>query len=168
MKLKDALILVAIIVQLVIAGSATSQSAGKTNSNKTVSSQKQQLPGDIFLKYPEGKIPAETDHLSQSHVYCYAYISNKTKVEENPLIFISNVFKIEKHNDGSWPLKSELIAELQKRSSAGTVTLVGYYFGYDNAAAASNNLMNDALSAGFTVKMIEYNPQPSQDKEVGN
>ena len=92
MKLKDVLILIAFIVQLFVADNVSGQSTGQTTANKGVVIQKQQLPGDLFLKYPEGKIPAATDRLSQSHVYCYAYISNKTKVDENPLIFISNVF----------------------------------------------------------------------------
>jgi hypothetical protein len=152
MKQNYTLIISLFLVLLISAGKASAQSVVQPQANKKA------RPADLFLSYPEGKIPGAEDRLSQSYVYCYAYISNKKKIDENPLLFISNVFKIEKRSDGNWPLKSELKNELQKISSEGTVTLMGYYFGYDNAAAASNNLMNDALSAGFTVKMIEYNP----------
>lgn len=119
----------------------------------------------LFKNYPDGKTPLSYQAKEATEVYFFSYSYQAATLEEDsPLIYISNVFSISKYGDGSWPFKSNLLANIAKTNKGLDLILSGYYESREKAEEEQQLLENTAKSYEFSVKSISYVGIKSDDK----
>jgi hypothetical protein len=118
----------------------------------------------LSKNFPDGKTPLSYQAKEAAEVYFFTYSYQAATLEEDsPLIYISNVFSISKYGDGSWPFKSNLLANIAKTNKGLDLILSGYYESREKAEEEQQLLVNTANSYEFSVKSISYNGIKSED-----
>ena len=119
----------------------------------------------LFKTFPDGKTPLSYQAKEATEVYFFTYSYQAATLEEDtPLIYISNVFSVSKYGDGSWPFKSNLIANIAKTNKGLDLILSGYYESREKAEEEQQLLISTANSYEFSVKSISYVGIKSDDK----
>ncbi len=109
----------------------------------------------MISKYQEGKTPLGS--LAQNTVYFFAYsYSDSALGNENPDLKLSNVFKIAKRSDGSWPQKYLLLIDLAKKNQNEQFTLAGYYATEAEASAVHQKFIADVFKYNFSIRRVDY------------
>ncbi|WP_286705819.1 hypothetical protein, partial [Flavobacterium sp. 38-13] len=76
--------------------------------------------------------------------------------ETKPNIYTSNVFPVAKYNDGTWPFKNMLVADIKKKTSRQDIVLMGYYTQKKSAEQMRNSLVSLSPKAQLTPVTMEY------------
>lgn len=115
------------------------------------------LRNSFFDEFPEGGVPLSSQKVNTNELYYFTYIFDKSVIEEyKPTIFLSNIFIVSQYSDGTWPFKSNIITDIKKLASSGTITLVGYFTTKELAEQMRNNFLQIAASSSFTISDINY------------
>ncbi|MDP3916228.1 MAG: hypothetical protein Q8R96_21080 [Bacteroidota bacterium] len=125
---------------------------------------------DFVTKLPNGKPPLSYQAKEATEIYFFTYSFQTASIEETtPLIYISNVFTVAKYGDGSWPFKSNLIANIAKTNNGLDLILSDYYLSKTQAEEQQQLLVRAASSYDFSVQHISYSGIKSSGKtEAGS
>lgn len=125
-----------------------------------IAAKKRQLVAarkDLIAKYPDGKTPLSSQTKGATEVYFFVYSYQASTIENNnPVIYISNVFSVAKYADGTWPFKASLMENIVKTNKGLNLTLSGFYLSKSVADQNQQYFVNQAKSYGFTINNINY------------
>jgi hypothetical protein len=124
-----------------------------------------QLRNSFLAQFPDGGVPLSSHKVSVDELYFFSYIFDKTTLSaEQPVVAVSNVFPVARYGDGTWPFKTNVVAELRKSGAAGSVTLVGYYASKEVADQMRASFLRLSAKCTFSVKEIQYKGKKSSGK----
>jgi Uncharacterized protein conserved in bacteria with the myosin-like domain len=123
----------------------------------------------LIKNSPDGGVPLSFHKVAGNDLYFFSYVLPKTGIEtENPTILVSNVYRIQRYSDGSWPFKKSLQNELKK--AAGTtdaVVMVGYYTLEADAKKMYESFISLAGKSGMQLKPFTYKGKKSSGYTSG-
>lgn len=122
-----------------------------------------QLRKGFFNEFPDGGVPLSGHKVVTNELYFFSYVFDKTKIDAGATsVKVSNVFPIARYGDGTWPFKTNVVADVKKAASGeGPVTLVGYYTTKEMADNMRTSFLNLASKSKITVRDIAYKGKKS-------
>lgn len=127
--------------------------------NALIAEEKRLLTGirkDLFSRFPEGKIPLSSSKIDASTIYFFVYAYNPAQIgTKECLLYVSNVFAINRYSDGSWPFKTSFASELQQLTPYNEV-MHGYYTSEREAESMRSGMQDIFQQSGGTIKSIVY------------
>lgn len=128
----------------------------------------------FFETFPEGGLPLTQHSTLFERVWFYFYQLNKTELtEEKASIKVSNLFPVDRYNDGSWIFKNQLLEKIFGKSlESSSSYLIGYFADTVAASQARNSLIEGAKSLGINPNFVNVrglinNTTVSSDKFWG-
>ncbi len=122
---------------------------------------------ELITKMPDGKTPLSYEAKEVSEVYFFVYSYNKNTLEDSkPLIYISNVFSIQKYSDGSWPFKTNIMEEIARKNKNPDLKLSGYYNDKIKAEEQQQLFVKATSNYDFNVESISYTPKKVAEKDT--
>lgn len=114
----------------------------------------------LIAAFPEGKTPLSSQPKAIKEVFFFVYSHEPASIEtQNPVLHVSNVFSMPRHEDGTWPFKSSLMEHIQKSITGLNLTLSGFYTDKASALGQQQYLSSKAGDYGFILKSISYAPK---------
>lgn len=114
----------------------------------------------LIAAFPEGKAPLSSQPKTIKEVFFFVYSYEPASLEtQNPVLRVSNVFSMPRHDDGTWPFKSNLMENVQKSIPGLSLTLSGFYTDKTSALSQQQYLSSKAGDYGFVLKSISYTPK---------
>lgn len=115
------------------------------------------LRKDLIKKYPDGKTPLSYEAKNSSEVYFFVYSYKESTLEnDNPTIYISNVFALQKYADGTWPFKTSLMQKIAKENKDLEFILSGFYESKTEAVQQHQYFASGANSSAFAINGISF------------
>lgn len=126
-----------------------------------------ELRNSFVNEFPEGGVPLSSQRLGVRVLYYFTYMFDKNTIaDESPYIYLSNIFPIAQYGDGTWPFKTNIIADLKKLNTVGTITLVGYFTTMDLANQMRGSFIELANKSDFLIKDVVYKGKPATGAPV--
>lgn len=114
----------------------------------------------LIAGFPDGKTPLSSQPKMIKEVFFFVYSYEPASIEtQNPVLRVSNVFSMPRHEDGTWPFKSSLMENIQKSITGLNLTLSGFYTDKASALGQQQYLSSRAGDYGFILKSISYVPK---------
>lgn len=111
-------------------------------------------------EFPAKDIPLGSQEKAASiYYFIYAY-DNSINYENDAIVFISNVFEIGKHGDGTRVYTSTIMKDVTTLTPFEEV-LHGYYFTQQEAEELRQTLISILQNNGVTIKEINYKGKPA-------
>ena len=130
-----------------------------TAINHMIAEEKRLLTGirkDLFSKFPEGKVPLSSSKVAANTLYYFVYAYDPAQIgTKQPLLYVSNVFAVNRYGDGTWPFKATFTNEIQKLTPYSEV-MHGYYVSEQDAESMRSGMQNIFQQSGGSVKSIVY------------
>lgn len=117
----------------------------------------------FFNEFPDGGVPLSGHKVVVDELYFFSYVYNKANIGAGPTsVKVSNVFPIARYGDGTWPFKTNVVADVQKAASGeGPVTLVGYYTTKELADNMRSSFLRLAGKSQVGIRDIAYKGKKS-------
>lgn|GEM_PF-4110543 len=114
----------------------------------------------LIASFPDGKTPLSSQPKAIKEVFFFVYSHEPASIEnQNPVLHVSNVFSMPRHEDGTWPFKPSLMEHVQKSAAGLSLTLSGFYTDKASAQSRQQYLSSMAGEYGFILKSISYTPK---------
>lgn len=126
------------------------------------------LRNNFLASYPDGGTPLEAHEVSESTVFLFAYIMDKSTISyESSTVYVTNVFQVDKYSDGTFPYKTSVLSKVTGMTK-GEIVLIGYYTEENKAQGMRNSLIAMANKSELKVqelelKQIDANINTSED-----
>ncbi|UOK41126.1 MULTISPECIES: hypothetical protein [Flavobacterium] len=113
---------------------------------------------NAFAQLDAADIPlASIEKATSIYYFVYAY---DNLANDNPTVYVSNVFEIGKYKDGTRAYTATVKNEIANLTGL-TEVLHGYYYSQQQAQQVHNNLISELQNNGVAVKNIYYKGKPS-------
>ncbi|MES2286265.1 MAG: hypothetical protein V4547_11295 [Bacteroidota bacterium] len=123
----------------------------------------------LIAKYRDGVTPLSSQTKGAAEVYFFVYSYEASTLENNnPIIYISNVFSVAKYADGTWPFKTSLMESISKTNKGLNLILSGFYLSQSVADQNQQYFVNNANSYGFAINNITYSGKKSSASTGAN
>lgn len=117
-----------------------------------------QLRSLLLEKFPDGGVPLSFHKVQANELYYFAYVFSKDSLTSpRPRLLVSNVYRVDRSSDNTWPLKLTLLNELKRASGANKdVVMVGYYVSEAEVTQIRAKFLDVAGNSQLTVKPFQY------------
>ena len=113
------------------------------------------LRNSFLASFPDGGTPLEAHGVSEPTVFLFAYILDKSTISlESSTVYVTNVFKVDKYSDGTFPYKTSVMSKVTGMAK-GEIALVGYYTEQSKAQSMRNSLIDMANKSELKVQELE-------------
>jgi hypothetical protein len=118
---------------------------------------------ELLKKFPEGGVPLSFHKVPGNDLYFFAYVLAPGALnEEKTTVQVSNVYHVQRHNDGAWPFKNTIVNELKKASgAANNLVMVGYYTDQEQANQMHEAFVNIAMKSDMNILTFNYKGKKS-------
>ena len=114
----------------------------------------------LIASFPDGKTPLSSQPKAIKEVFFFVYSHEPASIgNQNPVLHVSNVFSMTRHQDGTWPFKANLMEQVQKSAAGLSLTLSGFYTDKASALDQQQYLSSRAGEYGFILKSISHTPK---------
>ncbi|MGN6509914.1 MAG: hypothetical protein ACTHLD_10695 [Chitinophaga sp.] len=112
----------------------------------------------LLKNFPEGGVPLSSHKVAADDLYFFTYVMAPAAVNEpRPKVLVSNVYRIQRYGDGTWPFKRTILGEIKKASGAKeNIVMVGYYTDESEAAQMHAAFVSIAKKAEMDTVMFTY------------
>lgn len=111
---------------------------------------------NLIHSFPHGGTPITSHKVTEPEVYFFAYFVDETEFpNQSATITVSNVFKVYKFDDGTYPYVTSVSSKL-RGFGAGRLVLVGYYLQKAQVAQMHTSFVNLAKESDFIVKEFTF------------
>lgn len=111
---------------------------------------------DLFKRFKEASFPTSTAKIEANTLYFFTYSYDPSQIGgKQAVLYISNVFQVDKYSDDTWPFKNSIIGEISKLTPY-TEVLHGYYSTEGDAENMRKSLIEIFKSTGGTEKAVFY------------
>ncbi|MBO9153591.1 hypothetical protein ACFOTA_15325 [Chitinophaga sp. GCM10012297] len=117
----------------------------------------------LLKNFPEGGVPLSSHKVTADNLYFFGYVMDSAAVtEQRPTMLISNVYRIQRYGDGSWPFKNSILSELKKASGAQkNIVMVGYYTDENQAVKMQEAFVSIAAKSEMNTQTFTYKGKKS-------
>jgi hypothetical protein len=118
---------------------------------------------ELLKKFPEGGVPLSFHKVPGNDLHFFAYVLAREAInEERPTVQVSNVYLVQRHNDGGWPFKNTIVNELKKAAgAANNLVMVGYYTDQDQANQMHKAFVDIARKSDMNILTFTYKGKKS-------
>jgi len=100
--------------------------------------------------YVDSKVPISSDNIPVNEIWYFAYEASSVSAT------VTEVFPINRNNDGTWIYKPNLLREINQAGLIGNVILVGWFSTKEKAQEALNDFKQRARNGEMTLKTVTY------------
>lgn len=117
----------------------------------------------------DAPFPLSADKLKADQVYYFAYSYNIDSLEDNPKIFLSNIFPISKFDDDTWPYAPDIKKEIIKASNyKPNTTTIGYYTSKEEAETDYETFKKNLGNHDCSILSFTYNGKPARQNQLND
>lgn len=107
-------------------------------------------------------IPLSADHVDSDKIYFFAYSYDINTLENDPGIYLSNIFQIAKYSDGTWPYTPNVKKELSKANNYRSTIMIGYYLTKGEAESEYEAFKKNLDYHKCAISSFEYVGKPQK------
>jgi hypothetical protein len=116
---------------------------------------------DLFKRFREGALPLSSSKLEASTIYYFVYAYNPAQIgSKEAVLYVSNVFAVDRYSDGTWPFKTAITNDLSKLTPYSEV-LHGYYLSKEEAESMRKGMTDIFVKTGGSTTALTYKGKAS-------
>lgn len=111
----------------------------------------------VFNAFPDGTLPSSSSKSIGENLYYFVYSYDKNKLtEQNPTLWLSNIFAIGKYPDNTWPLQTKITEDIYNLTPLNEI-ICGPFYTKSEADDVLSSFKNYLTQTLMTSNLIEYN-----------
>lgn len=116
---------------------------------------------DLFKRFKEAAFPASNSKIQANTLYFFAYSYDPALIgAKNAVLYVSNVFQVDKYSDGTWPFKNSIVGDISKLTPF-TEVIHGYYFNANEAEQMRQAMMSIFKESYGGINLFTYRGKKS-------
>ena len=124
----------------------------------------------LFSTFPDGGLPASSKSIENQVIYIFSYSANQyTIIRDKPTLTVTNVFKITRNENGTWPFKNAILKNLQSQFNNENIPIIlGFFTSEKDANSLRDSFLYLASQCDFDLKFLTYTNNNETNDKNGN
>lgn len=111
---------------------------------------------DLFKRFTEAPYPTAASKIETPALYFFSYAYDPAQIgTKQAILYLSNVFVVNRYSDNTWPFKNSIVSELSKLTPYSEI-MHGYYTSEAEAVSMRQGLNDIFIKTGGSITPFDY------------